>query len=369
MARVLGHMTRRCGRRRAYIPRPVKVDFYEPPPNKRAGGLDHAIQSLRDYLLSEGVGVQTNRYRNTRGNQAQIVHFHGLWQPAFLKVSRHCRRAGIPYVVSPHGMLEPWAWRHKNWKKFPYYYLFERAHFKGADAVLATSEQEAANLSHFLRPDRITTIPLALRDAHQPAYAKARQELRWNPNELVFLFLSRIHPKKGLHLLLQALSAISSSLPENWRLVVVGEGENKYLAECQTLAAANQNVLQHTEWKGAIWGDAKWAYLEGADLFCLPSFSENFGLAILEACQVGTRVLTTRQTPWGFLSEWGGAIMVDSDVESLKRGLISFLNSKSWGPDDRNVLARRIHERFDWQIIGQRYVELYQRLTRASTTG
>ena len=138
------------------------------------------------------------------------------------------------------------------------------------------------------------------------------------------------------------------------------------MSECRTTARANENVFRHTEWKGAVWGETKWDYYQGADLFCLPSFSENFGLAVLEACQVGTRVLTTRQTPWSFLANWQAAVMVQPEVESLKQGLLVFLKSRQWSQADRNALAQRIHDRFSWQKIGQQYVQFYQQLVSSS---
>ncbi|MGP8020831.1 MAG: glycosyltransferase, partial [Limisphaerales bacterium] len=234
----------------------MHIDFYEPPAAQKVGGLDQAIRSLRDYLTVNGFSVRVNP-SGGGGGQPEVVHFHGLWQPQFLKVSRRCRQSGIPYVVSPHGMLEPWAWRHKYWKKFWYYYLFERAHLRNAAVVLATSDQEAANLSRFVPREMISTIALGLTDEHSPAFVAAREKFEWDSEELVLLFLSRIHRKKGLHLLLLALGAIAASLPEKWRLVIVGDGEEKYISQCRTCARANENVFRHTEWQGAVWSEEK----------------------------------------------------------------------------------------------------------------
>jgi glycosyltransferase involved in cell wall biosynthesis len=343
----------------------MKIDFHEPPPAKKTGGLDQAICSLREYLVRAGFCVQTNSPSNNR-TPPQAVHFHGLWQTQFLKVSAQCRRSGVPYVVSPHGMLEPWAWKHKSWKKRPYYYLFEKRHLRHARAVLATSELEAGNLSRFVPRENIVTIPLGLASEHRPDFMAAREKLGWTPDELVLLYLSRLHQKKGLHLLIQAVNGIASLMPERWRLVIVGAGEEKYVSACRQISAANETVFRHTQWKGAVWGEAKWSYLQGADLFCLPSFSENFGLAILEACQVGTRVLTTPYTPWAFLADWQAAILVEPEVESLRQSLKAYLHSRLWLPDDRERLATRTHERFGWQTVGPQYLSLYERLTASS---
>src|SRR5204862_6814745 len=93
-----------------------------------------------------------------QSNDGPLFRFHGLRQPGFLKASRFCRAHNIPYVGSPHGMLEPWALRHKAWKKWPYFLLFERRHLRGAAAVLATSDMEAANVTRFFPPAHCRSI-------------------------------------------------------------------------------------------------------------------------------------------------------------------------------------------------------------------
>jgi glycosyltransferase involved in cell wall biosynthesis len=346
----------------------MTVHFYEPPPVKMVGGLDAFIQSLRRYLVGRDVSVRTNiRLDQLEFDQSdQVIHFHGLWQPQFLKFSKRSLQLGIPYVVSPHGMLEPWAWRRKYWKKLPYYYCFERAHLMNASMIHAASEKEAKSLSRFVPVDKIRTIPLSLTDGCGPDYSAARRKLGWRPDELILLYLSRIHPKKGLLLLLRALCGIAASMPAKWRLVVVGDGDGKYGSECQKCARSNPVVFRSTEWKGAVWGKEKWAYYQGSDLFCLPSFSENFGLAVLEACQVGTRILTTHETPWSFLEDGRTAFLVEAKVESIQQGLLSFLQRTSWNHDDRDDLSQRIHARFDWSRIGPQYIELYQQLAYSS---
>ena len=266
-------------------------------------------------------------------------------------------------------MLEPWAWKHKWWKKWPYYYLRERSHLTQSNMILATSEQEANNLASFVSPKKITAIPLGLPAEVGSNYRAARQKLGWREDELIFLFLSRIHPKKGLDLLLRALQGLALRLPDKWRLVIVGDGEASYVAECRRYVESHQKLLHRVEWRGAVWGAEKWDYYQGADLYCLPSYSENFGLAVLEACQVGTRVLTSRFTPWSFLNDWGAGFIVEPLVESIQKGFQAFLESEKWGDAKRLNLASRIHEQFSWSRVGQLYVELYQKLTNPKITG
>ncbi|MEP6671914.1 MAG: glycosyltransferase, partial [Chthoniobacter sp.] len=262
----------------------MKLVFCVPPAEQRIGGLDSAIQSLRRALTHSGIPVADAL--PSEPDSETLVHFHGLWQPAHDRLAKQCVARGIPYVVSPHGMLEPWAWRHKWWKKWPYFHLVEKAHLTRARALLATADPEARRLEKFVLRQRIETLPLGLTGQAQPDYEAARQRLSWKPEEHVLLFLSRIHVKKGLDLLLEALA--TTSLPKDVRLVIVGDGEPSYVRSLQHFAREHAATLPPIEWAGAVWSDARWPYFQGADLFCLPTHSENFGLAVLEACQVGT---------------------------------------------------------------------------------
>jgi|KBSSwiStaDraftv2_1062776.scaffolds.fasta_scaffold31398_2 glycosyltransferase involved in cell wall biosynthesis len=342
------------------------VHFFEPPPAQATGGLNLAMRSLEQFLERAGVSVRSNPPLEElgKGSGPEVVHFHGLWQPRFVMVSAHCRRARIPYVVSPHGMLEPWAWRHKRWKKWPWFYLAERRHLAGAARLLTTSDAEARHLQRMFPSARCVALPLGLPAVREPDHAAARRMLGWGASEVVLLFLSRIHPKKGLHLLLPALAQLGMDVLQNVRLVIVGGGDGRYLGELKTFVQHEQARLPRVDWIGEIWGDARWAYFQGADLFCLPSFSENFGLAVLEALQVGTRVLTTDQTPWSDLPSLGAGFVVEPAQAGLEAALSEFLARPEWPVERRAKLAAEIHRRFSWDTVGPPYLRLYEDVLR-----
>ena len=251
------------------------------------------------------------------------------------------------------------AWNHKKWKKRPYFYGVERFHLNGADSVFATSDLEAQNLNAFVaNTTQVRTIPLALPNDVRPDYSAARDQLEWEAGETVLLYLSRIHEKKGMHLLLDALTGISTH--DRVRLVVVGDGPEKYVQRLKDFEAKISEQLPQIDWEGAIWGDEKWRYLQGADLFCLPTQSENFGLVVLEAAQVGTPILTTTSTPWRFLESWGAGLIVEPTMEAVRDGLIRFFGNPEWSFDERRAFADRIRGRFSLSTVGEQYVEAYQ---------
>jgi glycosyltransferase involved in cell wall biosynthesis len=258
-------------------------------------------------------------------------------------------------------MLEPWAWQHKKWKKRPYWYLAERVHLQNAHRVLATSSLEAKNLTSFVGEEDIETIPLALTEDVAPEYERARQTLGWDSEDTVLLYLSRVHPKKGLHLLLEGMASGEPTY-ENVRIVVVGDGPDEYVERVQDLADRNRGQLPPIEWEGGVWGDRKWAYMQGADLFCLPTHSENFGLVVLEACQVGTPVLTTTGTPWTVLTEWNSGFLVEPTVPALQSAIQEYITSWTWTKEDRRRLARRTRARFDMSVVGPQYKNVYEKV-------
>ncbi len=333
----------------------MKLHFHEPPAAQKFGGLDAAIRSMQRAMETLGHTVEVN----PPAGVADAAHFHGMWQPGFPSLARRYRALGVPCVVSPHGMLEPWAWMHKRWKKLPYWHLIEKRWTRRTSCILATAKTEADRLLRFFPRTRIAALPLGLTGDARPDYAAARAKLGWSDDETVLLFLSRIHKKKGLDLLLKALTKIP--LPVRTRLVIVGPEEHPaYAAQCRNFANQNAASLPQIQWRGAIWGDDRWAYLQGADLFCLPTHSENFGLAVLEACQCGTTVLTTTATPWASPLAQRGFIC-EPLVESVRTVLSAFFQTRP-SPAQRMSLAEWALANYDWNVLAPRYAELYASL-------
>jgi glycosyltransferase involved in cell wall biosynthesis len=336
----------------------MTVHFVEPPPALRIGGLDAAIRSLEAALRDQGISVVSGETREA--TTGDVVHFHGLWQPAHARRSAELRRRGIVSVVSPHGMLEPWAWRHKWWKKWPYFWLVEAPHLRRATCLLATAPQEERCIRGFLPRQDVRTLPLGFTADAQPDYHAARSRLGWSETETVLLFLSRLHPKKGIDLLFEALASVE--IPSDTRFVIVGGGEATYVRSLQALAKAEAAKLPRIDWIGEVWGDERWPYFQGADLFCLTSHSENFGLAVLEACQVGTPVLTTTTTPWGEWLSRDSAFIAEPKVASIAEKLRHFFAQAKAGDEQRTAFATAVRGDFSWEVLGPRYAALYREL-------
>jgi glycosyltransferase involved in cell wall biosynthesis len=148
-----------------------------------------------------------------------------------------------------------------------------------------------------------------------------------------------------------------------WHLVVVGGGDEHYVRHLKGQVTSLRHLLPEVSWMGPVWGDKRWDYLQAADLFCLPTHSENFGLAVLESLHVGTPVLTTDKTPWGEYDKYPGFIISRPEMASigmaLRRG-VELVQCK-WTRSDRIDLASWANERFSWDKLAPLYIEAYTR--------
>jgi glycosyltransferase involved in cell wall biosynthesis len=336
----------------------MKIRFVTPPLAKQAGGIENAVEGLREALHGRGIAVVDG---GDADDTESLHHFHGLWDPTHSRLAGELRKRGMPYVVSPHGMLEPWAYRNRRWKKVPYFWLIERRFLKGAASLFVTSEMEKEHLCRILPHPRIDVIPLGARDAKGPAYVAARELLGWAPDERVMLFLSRVDPKKGVHLLLDALAQLPG-ISASWRLVIVGDGPTDYRARLRKIQGLHGAQLPLIDWVGAVWGEKRWPYIQGADLFLLPTHSENFGIAVLEALHAGTPVLTTTGTPWRDHSELDGVFICDPTVASIHDCLWQAAERLDgrWNSEERSTLGAWTRNRFSWSVLAGEYEAAYR---------
>lgn len=323
----------------------MKVEYFIPPPAHSRGGIDLALEGMIGALEPRNQ-IQL-KLEGKPDKSTQLVHFHGLWNPSHLPAYAACRASKTPYIVSPHGMLEPWAYGSKSWKKWPWMQLFGRRQLGGAAATLATSQMEADNLARVTR--NVRTAPLGL-DVEVPlSRSDARRLLGIADGEKIVLYLSRIDRKKGLDLLVRAMRD-----HPDWALWIIGDGDEAFARELRMLSD------DRVRWFAPAWKDDRWPYLLAADLFCLPSHSENFGFAILEALWCGTPTLTTTKTPWVAHRDIDGLTVCEDTLDSLRAALMQLL------PDLRRPqsLAPWARRHFHWNQLTDRYQEIYEEAAR-----
>jgi len=288
-----------------------------------------------------------------------LIHLHGMWDAASLSLALLPQSRAIPLVVSPRGMLEPWALRQKRLKKAAAMQLWQRSLLTHASLLHATSHLESEGLRALGFRGPIAVIPNgidvppdidSLRDA-KPAYTP-----RGTSPQRRCVFLSRLHPKKGLPMLLAAWKRIR---PQGWTLEIAGSGEPRHEAEVRDIIRRLQ--LHEVSLVGDLRGVQKWRFLANADLFVLPTFSENFGIAIAEAMAAGLPVITTRGTPWQVLCDERMGWWIDADEHALATALREATSEPLAALHDRGQRARHYAMKtFGWPAIGQRMMACYE---------
>lgn len=243
-----------------------------------------------------------------------LIDVQGLWTYPSLANLLYARKTGAPYMVTPRGMLDPWARRNSAWKKRIAGFAFEYAHLKGACALRATAEMEAR---HFRDMGLINPIAIVPNGINLPELAQRTEHALRS-----VLFLSRIHPKKGVDYLLKAWGALHADFPE-WEIVIAGIDESGHEAELKQLTQRLR--LPRVRFVGEAHGAAKQKLYRDADLFVLPTHAENFGLVIAEALAQETPVITTTNAPWQGLHDHNCGWWIDLEQGLLTQTLRSAL--------------------------------------------
>ncbi len=260
-----------------------------------------------------------------------IVISHGLWkEPTFWGAA--AKKLGFSWVVIPHGMLEPWSMKHKWWKKLPYYNLVEKRKIGGASAYIAVGLTEYYNLKKYF-PDKVHLLSNGIKpisaNVNRPPKSKATYK---------FIFMSRLHQKKGVVPLLKGWLD-SKAYIQNAELKIVGpdEGELDELNDILRSRSSNINTLT-VDIPGPAYGAEKEKLLNEADFFILPSFSEGFPTAVLEAMSYGCYPVLTEgcNFPQAFVEKV--AIRIDPKPDSIRKAVNELF---CLSPDD---LKQRSHK-------------------------
>ena len=276
-----------------------------------------------------------------------VVHVHGIWQLILHHVCSFCQRNKIKYLVAPRGMLEAWSLNQKKVKKQIAMFLYQKNDLNKAEAIHVTAESEAKSLRNigfnntFIVPNGVE-IP-----AIQHSKSKKKTAL----------FLSRLHPKKGIPLLLEAWGKNETN---EWQLLIAGPGDPRYVEKLKTIVdelRLNENV----KILPPVFGDEKWKLYRQANLFVLPTYSENFGIVVAESLAMETPVLTTTGTPWTELDEVGCGWCIELSsktlVDTLQIGIgMSIDQLHEMGKKGRKYVI----ENFAWQTIGKEMANCYQ---------
>ncbi|MGC1272184.1 MAG: glycosyltransferase [Planctomycetaceae bacterium] len=300
-----------------------------------------------------------------------LLHIHSLWSFASAAAASAARRAGVPYIVRPAGMLSPYSWGRGVWHKRLYWSLAERATVHGAVGFHVTSEDEAAEVRAVRTDARTFVIPNGVDDGAWTAGTN-QTELRRRcgeraGNRPLVLFLSRLHPKKGItDLLLPAMARLKS---DAFLALVGGTDPHAPGYDAEVISAIDRLGLNdRVAMLGPVAVKERWQLFDGADVFVLPSWSENFGVVVAEAMARKCPVVVTEGVHSRTIVAAAGAGRI---VRPDPGDIAAALDDLVADPDSRARMGCRgreyIETHLGWESIARSLVSAYQEcLSRSS---
>jgi glycosyltransferase involved in cell wall biosynthesis len=291
------------------------------------------------------------------GVEGDILHDNGIWSPANIAAGAAARRLGLPMVISPHGMLDPWAMGHNAARKKLAWRLYQRRLLTGARGLLATAEREIGPIRALLPDQPVALIPNGV--VCPPVMPDRSSRDRATARTL--LFMSRLHPKKNLPGLIDAWAPLAGQ-PEfgDWTLVIAGPDEGEHGAALRARVAA-LGLQGRVLIEGPVPDAAKDAAFATADLFVLPSFSENFGIVVAEALAQGVPAIVGDGAPWASLMTERCGWFTGTDPASLGAALAEAMRLS---PAERRQMGERGHAHvqrsFGWAEIAAQTLAYYR---------
>ena len=278
-----------------------------------------------------------------------LVHLHGTWTPILAVAGYLAVAERIPVVVSPHGCLEPWALRHRGWKKKLALELYQKRVFSKASMIVATASQELESIRRLGIGTPVAVIPNGV--DIPPVLSHSQVGGR------KFLYLSRIHPIKGIPDLVSAWALVRQP---GWCIVIAGPDEDGHLEEIRA-QIDTLSLGSDFEFTGLVTGDRKEALFAEADVFVLPTYSENFGIAVAEALARGVPVITTTGAPWADIETWCCGWWVQPGVDGVASAMVAAMNTPR---EELSEMGQRgvqlVKKKYSWDQIGRDALEAYQ---------
>lgn len=286
-----------------------------------------------------------------------LVHIQHIWSVSMHNIARDCRKRGIPYIISPRGSLTPWALELNRWKKIFGMWLYQTNDLKNAVCLHATAMSELEDIRRLGFNNPVAVIPNGIVTANYPLKTYGDKKTDYKHT---LLFLSRIHPKKGLPILLEAWKQLPHAITDNWQIVIAGEGNEEYTLDNLRQLIKEQYSGLPINIVGPQYGNEKLRSYHNADLFILPSHSENFGMVIAEAMCCGVPTITTTGTPWEILQQEGCGWWVKPTVDGIREALRQGLTLSDDELQDKGKKSRQIIlDHFSIEAVAKMYQKLY----------
>ena len=310
-------------------------------------------------LTTESVEVVRKQLLDTN-----VLHVHVPWDAICAELGRKAKSMDIPYVVGVHGMLDDWSMNQRRAKKRIYLKIAGKRLLEEAAAVHCTAEAEKDQASKWYPKGRSAVVPLIFDlDEYEtlpgPEIARNKFASVFPPDSTpVLLFLSRIHIKKGLELLIDTAQQLRDA-GTVFKIIIAGTGEQSYEQKLKQLVVA-KNLSEHISFLGFVTGREKISLYQAADVFVLPTSQENWGFVLIEALACSTPLITTKGVDiWPELVSSGGAVIAETTVNAMTEAITDLLQDDS----KRTLMGAKgrdwVLENLKLEKILSQYEELY----------
>ena len=332
-------------------------DEYSDEDLKLYGGLTHYNYNVSNFPLLSSFAYSSELVTLLESIIPDVIDVQGVWQYNSYASHRFIKKhPKSKIVVTPHGMLDPWAIKNSAWKKKILGWLFKYKNLREADCIKALCKSEYESIRAFGLKIPVAIIPNGINLPKNIIYDRIHEKK-------ILLFIGRIHPKKGLRELIEGLAIVKSTEPEliaKWNVRIAGWDQNGHTEELITLTK-ERGLTDTVEFIGSVFRKDKERELCKANAFALTSFSEGLPMSVLEAWAYELPVLMTDycNLPEGF--EANAAIRVGTNYESIAEGLKTLFQME----DDRLIRIGRngkklVKQRFTWNKVAEQTLELYQ---------
>lgn len=314
---------------------------------------------VRAGLRRLGASPEMHRWlrAQVQSGASRLIHSHGLWEMPNVYPGWVTRRQQAQLVVSPRGTLARWALNHSKWVKRAFWPLVQGPAISHAACFHATAESEYEDIRRLGLRQPVAIIPNGVDLPASRALVDGERR--------TLLFLGRVHPKKGVDILLHAWHALAQRHPQ-WDLRIVGPDNGGYLAQMQRLVA--DRAIARVSFSGPVYGAAKTRAYQQAELFVLPTHSENFGMTVAEALAAGVPAIVTKGAPWQALDARGAGWWIDIGVDPLIACLQQALSCTREALAQRGASGRRwMDEAYSWTSVGAAMRDTYQWLRDGGT--
>ncbi|MHC5757585.1 glycosyltransferase [Nostoc sp.] len=293
-------------------------------------------------------------------NNYDIVHSQTVFAPMISVAHSICKYFHIPYIVTPHGMLEPWALSYKAWKKRIYYKVFENPVIQNSNAIQATSSFELNNINS-LKFQNTVFVPNGIRRQEFEPLSNPEifyQQFPETRGKTLILFLGRIDPKKGLDLLAPAFAKVYNQFPHT-HLVVAGPDNIGFMDKAQNYFL-QADCLDAVTFTGMVSGALKYAALAAANLYVAPSYSEGFSISILEGMASGLPCIITTACNFPEAAKAEAAHVVEINVNAIANALIECLSNPQQATEMGDRARKFIFQNYTWDRAADKLIQVYK---------